>query len=67
MVKDFKLLPPAAADYFTYAISFALVFDFGFLPQLGWQPNYGHVPALLGVYGPFFGGVFLFVLLLHKK
>jgi len=34
MVKHFKLLPPAASDYFTYAISFALIFDFGFLPQI---------------------------------
>lgn len=34
MVKYFKLLPPAASDYFTYVLSFALVFDFGFLPRI---------------------------------
>nr|WP_294950240.1 hypothetical protein [uncultured Mucilaginibacter sp.] len=34
MRKNFKLPPPAATDYFTYAVSFALVFDLGFLPGI---------------------------------
>jgi hypothetical protein len=34
LIKELKLLPPTAADYFTYAISVALVFDLGFLPGI---------------------------------
>jgi hypothetical protein len=34
LIKELKLLPPGTADYFTYAISVALVFDIGFLPGI---------------------------------
>jgi hypothetical protein len=50
LIKELKLLPPTAADYFTYAISVALVFDFGFLPGIeDGSSNRGHVPLIASV------------------